>query len=121
MNDGLLELIAIDNLDLAILHAGGSGLCVTRCKSVTLTTRTPVPMQIDGEPCFMQPCRIEISHKSQGKMLARNKKATCKSPLSECSPKFLEERGGGGGEAGPSHPRRRRSRRRWRFWWQCCS
>lgn len=76
MNDGLLELIAIDNLDLAILHAGGSGLCVTRCKSVTLTARTPVPMQIDGEPCFMQPCRIEISHKSQGKMLARNKKAT---------------------------------------------
>ena len=83
MNDGLLELIAIDNLDLAILHAGGSGLCVTRCKSVTMTTRTPVPMQIDGEPCFMQPCRIEISHKSQGKMLARNKKATCKRAASE--------------------------------------
>ena len=100
MNDGLLELIAIDNLDLAILHAGGSGLCVTRCKSVTLTTRTPVPMQIDGEPCFMQPCRIEISHKSQGKMLARNKKATCKSPLSELSLKSLEERGGGGGGGG---------------------
>ena len=116
MNDGLLELIAIDNLDLAILHAGGSGLCVTRCKSVTLTTRTPVPMQIDGEPCFMQPCRIEISHKSQGKMLARNKKATCKSAGSDSSTEWRGE-----GDAKPSHPHRRRSRRGWRFWWQCCS
>ena len=121
MNDGLLELIAIDNLDLAILHAGGSGLCVTRCKSVTLTTRTPVPMQIDGEPCFMQPCRIEINHKSQGKMLARNKKATCKSERAELSPNLIKERGADGGETRPSHPRGRRSRRRWSFWWQCCS
>ena len=104
MNDGLLELIAIDNLDLAILHAGGSGLCVTRCKSITVTTRAPVPMQIDGEPCFMQPCRIEISHKSQGKMLSRNKKATCK---------YAER------AEGPPRTRRRPVRW-WSFWWQCC-
>jgi diacylglycerol kinase family enzyme len=78
INDGLLEVVAIDNLDLAILHAGGSGLCVCRCKTVTVTTRSPVPMQIDGEPAFMEPCRIEINHMGQGKMLARNKTATRK-------------------------------------------
>ncbi len=78
INDGLLEVVAIDNLDLAILHAGGSGLCVCRCKSVTVTTTAPVPMQIDGEPCFMEPVRVEITHMGQGKMLARNKTATCK-------------------------------------------
>ena len=88
INDGLLEVVAIDNLDLAILHAGGSGASVCQCKTATITTNVCVPMQIDGEPCLMKPCKIVISHKNQAKMLVRNKNATCNSFDSFCSPQF---------------------------------
>jgi len=80
MSDGLLEVVAIDNLDLAILHAGGSGASVCQCRRAVITTRKPVPMQVDGEPCLMKPCTITISMEEGqakvGKMLARNKNAT---------------------------------------------
>ena len=83
INDGLLEVVAIDNLDLAILHAGGSGASVCQCKTAVIRTKDiAVPMQVDGEPCLMSPCVIRISmdegRAKVGKMLARNKNATCK-------------------------------------------
>ena len=119
MNDGLLEVVAIDNLDLAILHAGGmyflrietvktsfvepllifyninqiycgffkefilfkgSGASVCQCREAKIRTKKPVPMQVDGEPCLMPPCTIQISTRAalEAKMLARNKNATCK-------------------------------------------
>jgi len=80
MSDGLLEVVAIDNLDLAILHAGGSGASVCQCRRAVITTSKPVPMQVDGEPCLMKPCTITISMEEGeakvAKMLARNKNAT---------------------------------------------
>ena len=82
INDGLLEVVAIDNLDLAILHAGGSGASVCQCKTAVIKTSKPVPMQVDGEPCMMQPCTIRISIDASkaevAKMLVRNKNAACK-------------------------------------------
>lgn len=81
MNDGLLEVVAVDNLDLAILHAGGSGASVCQCKTAVITTTKDVPMQVDGEPCMMKPCKIKIalgdySSAPPAKMLIRNKTAT---------------------------------------------
>ena len=78
-------MVAIDNLDLAILHAGGSGASVCQCRTAVITTTKDVPMQVDGEPVMMKPCRIEISlgnHSSapSANMLVRNKNATCKNP-----------------------------------------
>ena len=76
-----MEVVAIDNLDLAILHAGGSGASVCQCKKAVIKTRKPVPMQVDGEPCMMKACTITISMEEGrakvAKMLARNKNATC--------------------------------------------
>ena len=46
MSDGLLEVVAIDNLDLAILHAGGSGASVCQCRKAIITTKRPIPMQV---------------------------------------------------------------------------
>lgn len=81
INDGLMEVVAIDNLDLAILHAGGSGASVCQCRSAVISTTKPVPMQVDGEPCLMMPCRIEINldrrKDEAAKMLVRNKNAPC--------------------------------------------
>ncbi|CAB4054795.1 dgkA [Lepeophtheirus salmonis] len=75
--DGLLEVVAMDNLDLAILHAGGSGTSVCQCREAVITSNKPLPMQIDGEPCMMRPCQIVIRGLgSKVKMLARNKTAT---------------------------------------------
>jgi len=80
MSDGLLEVVAIDNLDLAILQAGGSGASVCQCRRAVITTRKPVPMQVDGEPCLMKPCTVTVSMEEGqakvAKMLARNKNAT---------------------------------------------
>ena len=82
MNDGLMEVVAIDNLDLAILHAGGSGNSVCQCRKAVITTTKPVPMQVDGEPCLKEACVITISQDQTvaptAKMLVRNKTATCK-------------------------------------------
>jgi len=78
MNDGLLEVVAIDNLDLAILNLGGSGQSVCQCKNAVIKTTKAIPMQVDGEPCLMQPCTIEINSNPthEANMLCRNKKAT---------------------------------------------
>ena len=77
ITDGMIEMVALDNYDLAVLQAGGTGACVCQCKTVKITTSVCVPMQVDGEPCLMAPCTIEITHKNQARMLIRNKKATC--------------------------------------------
>ena len=79
-------MVAIDNLDLAILHAGGSGASVCQCREAVIRTKKAVPMQVDGEPCLLRPCTIRISM-DQGcakvaKMLARNKNASCKNTYS---------------------------------------
>ena len=76
-------MVALDNLDLAILHAGGSGASVCQCKTAVISTTKDVPMQVDGEPCMMKPCTIKISlgnsfSAPSAKMLVRNKNATCK-------------------------------------------
>lgn len=80
INDGMLEVVAIDNLDLAILHAGGNGASVCQCRSAVITTKKPVPMQVDGEPCLMRPSRISIAldrnDAKAAKMLVRNKSAS---------------------------------------------
>ena len=76
-------MVALDNLDLAILHAGGSGASVCQCKTAVISTTKDVPMQVDGEPCMMKPCTIKISlgdsfSAPSAKMLVRNKNAACK-------------------------------------------
>jgi len=80
LNDGLLEVVALDNLDLAILNIGGTGKSVCQCRQATIKTTRAVPMQVDGEPCMMQPCTITIKQDQTvaktARMLVRNKSAS---------------------------------------------
>lgn len=73
INDGLVEVIALDNFDLPLLQLGGTGIPVAQARRVTLTTRKPVPMQVDGEPLILNPCTVTLSFLNTGNMLSRNR------------------------------------------------
>ena len=68
-------------LFVLVVVQGGSGASVCQCRSAVISTTKPVPMQVDGEPCLMTPCRIEIKldqrNTEPAKMLVRNKTAAC--------------------------------------------
>ena len=49
----------------ATLHVGGRGERLCQCKTATLTTLKPIPVQVDGEPCKLGPSIINISRYNQ--------------------------------------------------------
>ena len=61
MNDGLIEVIALDHWDLPLLQMGGHGVNICQCKEAIITTKRALPMQIDGEPFMIRPCSITIN------------------------------------------------------------
>ena len=88
VGDKMIEVVGLENAIHSGLVAGGirsSGPRLAQCSSVVIRTRKRFPMQIDGEPVLMRPSRIVIDHRSQAKMLMRNKTATCKSGACSCS------------------------------------
>ena len=80
MNDGWLEVIALDNLDLALLQVGGHGINICQCKEAVIETTRACPMQIDGEPFRLRPSTIklnkDISKAPMANMLLRDKTKT---------------------------------------------
>merc|ERR1719319_1301241 len=72
-SDGLIEVIALDNIDLPLLQIGGKGIPVAQARKVTISTRRALPMQVDGEPLLVNPCTITLSLLNTGNMLVRNK------------------------------------------------
>ena len=78
MDDGLIEVIALDNMDLAVLQTGAHAKSVVQCKKVVLTTTKVIHMKVDGEPVFMKPCTITIQLDSEkappGNMLMKKKR-----------------------------------------------
>ena len=71
MDDGMIEVIGLDNMDQALLQVGGSGINICQCKSVELRTIRAYPMQIDGEPFLMKPCTIRIENNSTKAPIAK--------------------------------------------------
>ena len=80
MDDGLIEVVGLDNLDQALLQLGGSGINICQCRKVVLKTTRVYPMQIDGEPFMIKPCTITITKDTakapMAKMLSRDKHGT---------------------------------------------
>ena len=77
MDDGLIEVIALDNLDLAVLQTGAHAKSVVQCKKVVISTTKVIHMKVDGEPVFMKPCTITIEideEKTPAGNMLRNKK-----------------------------------------------
>ena len=71
MDDGMIEVIGLDNMDQALLQVGGSGINICQCKSVELKTVRAYPMQIDGEPFLMKPYTIRIENDSTKAPMAK--------------------------------------------------
>ena len=61
MSDGLIEVVALDNFDLAVLQMGCHAKSVCQCKKVVITTSKVIHMKVDGEPVLMKPCTITIT------------------------------------------------------------
>jgi len=85
MADGLLEVVAIQNvLQLGLAQMSLTGATrIAQCSSLTITSISAMPMQVDGEPFELepvfaprQPMRITIQHKSQAVMLSRSRVRT---------------------------------------------
>ena len=60
-NDGLIEVIGIDNHDLPELQLGRHAKSVCQCKTAVVTTSKVIHMKVDGEPVLMKPCEITIT------------------------------------------------------------
>ena len=76
-SDKLDEIIALDNVDLALLHLGGRGEAICQARSVVMITSKPVPVQVDGEPLLVNPFKLRIDHYNSAAMLTK-KRTSCK-------------------------------------------
>ena len=87
------QVIAMDNVDVALLQLGGTGEAVCQARKVEIETTRAVPMQVppsthqdhhldvnqvDGEPLLMNPSTINIEFFNSANMLTK-KKTSCKS------------------------------------------
>ncbi|XP_068612549.1 diacylglycerol kinase zeta-like [Brachionichthys hirsutus] len=72
-DDGYIEVIGFTMTSLATLQVGGHGERLIQCREVVLTTRKPLPVQVDGEPCRLAPSVIRISRRNQANMVQKTK------------------------------------------------
>ncbi|XP_065052718.1 diacylglycerol kinase beta-like isoform X2 [Rhopilema esculentum] len=72
IGDRCIEVIGLENvLYVGQIIAGvrQHGLRLAQCSTLTIRTRRPLPMQVDGEPWLQSPASITITHKNQAPML----------------------------------------------------
>ncbi|KAF0301511.1 Diacylglycerol kinase epsilon [Amphibalanus amphitrite] len=70
-DDGLLEVFCVySSFHIAQMQVGLSEpLRLGQARSVEISLRSKVPMQLDGEPWEQGPCVIRVSHHNQARML----------------------------------------------------
>jgi len=72
-SDSLVEVIAMDNVDVALLQLGGTGMPVCQARKVEIEITRAVPMQVDGEPLMINPSVITVDFFNQARMLTKKK------------------------------------------------
>merc|ERR1719445_2818684 len=72
-SDNLVEVVAMDNVDLALLNLGGTGEAICQARSVVIETIKAVPIQVDGEPLLVNPFRLKIEYFNSALMLTKKK------------------------------------------------
>ncbi|XP_076124148.1 diacylglycerol kinase zeta isoform X3 [Alosa pseudoharengus] len=85
-DDGFIEVIGFTMTSLATLQVGGHGERLCQCRDAVLTTSKPIPMQVDGEPCKLQPSVIHISLRNQANMVQKTKRRMSLPQLNDQQP-----------------------------------
>ena len=72
-DDGYLEIVGLTSAHLAFSHVGAHGIRIFQCQSALLHTTTKIAMQVDGEPCRLNPSRILVKRRNQANMVVKKK------------------------------------------------
>uniref|UniRef100_UPI00358F9F71 diacylglycerol kinase iota-like n=1 Tax=Myxine glutinosa TaxID=7769 RepID=UPI00358F9F71 len=73
-DDGYMEVVGFTMATLAALQVGGHGERLYQCREAILTSYKALPMQVDGEPCYLEPSIIHISLHSQARVVKKAKR-----------------------------------------------
>lgn len=68
-SDGKFEVVGFKTVDLMWLQVGAHGDTIAQASKVKIVTNSPLPMQVDGEPCMLEPSEILIDLKNQSTMI----------------------------------------------------
>ncbi|XP_053304346.1 diacylglycerol kinase zeta isoform X2 [Spea bombifrons] len=85
-DDGCIEVIGFTMASLAALQVGGHGERLHQCREVLLSTYKSIPVQVDGEPCKLEPSVVKITLRNQANLVQKTKRRTSVPLLNDQQP-----------------------------------
>lgn len=75
MGDGKLEVLALNSVEMALIHIGWHGRRIAQCSRVRIELIRSMPIHMDGEPCYLAAgTAINVTHAGQVRMLSNERR-----------------------------------------------